>query len=423
MTRQPERPDEIERMFANDTDSPPPELEARMQARLQTLRSRIESVSSSPVTPQENWIMSLIRNLNAGRVRWATVGGLAIAVLIVAFAFIGNGPASNSYAAVVERLKKAATARFNMEITGVPGMNDMEVVFYRKEPDKTRMEVKGGAGDGEMVSVVDTTAQKVISLIPATHKAVEFDLGLWRESDSANDYFKIMDRLDDLPAEADSATFDELDGRRVRVYLVHSDTDDKYLWIDDATGDLLRYVIEFSETNGGNRVVMSDFQFNLALDDALFSVEAPEGYELVAVPNDAGSLADANETHLLDYLRISRDATGAFPAIVDPARPFETSQLMAKTAQQYLQQEARAGRLKIANEQEGMKLAMQFVPSVFFVTKMNSANDYHYAGDKIAPGNPNDWIAWWRPDGSTTYRVILGDLSIIDASPEEAAAH
>ena len=54
---------------------------------------------------------------------------------------------------------------------------------------------------------------------------------------------------------------------------------------------------------------------------------------------------------------------------------------------------------------------------------MQPANDFHYVGASIKPGNAADWICWWKPTGATTYRVIHGDLSITDATAEEALAH
>jgi hypothetical protein len=41
-------------------------------------------------------------------------------------------------------------------------------------------------------------------------------------------------------------------------------------------------------------------------------------------------------------------------------------------------------------------------------------DDWHYAGEARL-GDANAKVCWWRPKGSTTYRVVYGNLEIRDA--------
>ena len=62
---------------------------------------------------------------------------------------------------------------------------------------------------------------------------------------------------------------------------------------------------------------------------------------------------------------------------------------------------------------------MLFMRATMFVRAMKPENDWHYAGEGVQLGEAPTPICWWRPDGSETYRVVYGDLSIEDVAPEE----
>jgi hypothetical protein len=42
----------------------------------------------------------------------------------------------------------------------------------------------------------------------------------------------------------------------------------------------------------------------------------------------------------------------------------------------------------------------------------------HYAGNGVKLGDAETAIFWYLPEGSETYRVIYGDLSVKDVTPE-----
>jgi hypothetical protein len=47
-----------------------------------------------------------------------------------------------------------------------------------------------------------------------------------------------------------------------------------------------------------------------------------------------------------------------------------------------------------------------------------SLKDRHYAGSGVKVGEADKAVFWYLPDGSQTYRVIYGDLSVKDVAPE-----
>ena len=53
-----------------------------------------------------------------------------------------------------------------------------------------------------------------------------------------------------------------------------------------------------------------------------------------------------------------------------------------------------------------------------FVQKLPADSDWHYAGKGVKFGDADTAIFWYRPEGSETYRVIYGDLSVKDVAPQ-----
>jgi hypothetical protein len=46
-----------------------------------------------------------------------------------------------------------------------------------------------------------------------------------------------------------------------------------------------------------------------------------------------------------------------------------------------------------------------------FFAGLRYDQDFHYAGGGVTLGDGKRPIAWWKPKGSSTYRVLMGDLT------------
>jgi outer membrane lipoprotein-sorting protein len=422
MTREPIEPEDIERMFADESDSLPPEVEARMRVHLETLHAKIDGASTPSDTSKESWIMSIVRNLKTGRARWGTAAVFAVIAFALLYAFSGGGPGSASYAAVAERLRSAKTLCYKGKSTApnspVPSTT-MSVYFM--EPGllrmETQMEMRMGTQSQKVESVMvsDNQKGKAIGYYPASRQYVLMSL----PDLPMNDLTRASGELRKLPAKADEAMFGELDGRRVRIYLADEEYVRKTLWIDDATGELVHYVMEYPKDKGGMRIEMSDFQFDPTLDPKLFSIEPPAGYQPLSA---ALKLEQPGEQHLLAFLRFYTDEIGRFPAILDPSRPTDVTRSLQDEAMKLAWKGRKTGSDKESKDKV-MQDSLQFTNGLMFVLQMQPGNDFHYAGANIKPGNAADWICWWKPTGATKYRVLHGDLTLGDATEDEATAH
>jgi hypothetical protein len=52
-----------------------------------------------------------------------------------------------------------------------------------------------------------------------------------------------------------------------------------------------------------------------------------------------------------------------------------------------------------------------------FVSRLPKG-DWHYAGNGVKQGDGSKAIFWYKPNGSKTWRVVLGDLKVKDAAAE-----
>jgi len=226
----------------------------------------------------------------------------------------------------------------------------------------------------------------------------------------------LIEELRTLPDRADELLGErEMDGRRVLEFVVTEEATRMTAWVDAETWDLVRVEAEMGP---GVRVVMTDFQFNVDLDDALFSLAPPEGYTRLGFRPD---LSEPNEQDLIRLLRFwaKRDRDSLFPLTLDQAKLTKAAVEMARAAKPATPPDQ-------LTEEEINQFVSQVAREIMFVTRgtmfaaqMKAENDWHYAGAGVQLGAAATPICWWRPDGSETYRVVYGDLSVEDVAPEE----
>jgi hypothetical protein len=179
------------------------------------------------------------------------------------------------------------------------------------------------------------------------------------------------------------------------------------VWIDPQTRELVRVETEFANAPGMS-VTMTDFRFNVELDDALFSLTPPEGYTRLEVQVDASEVA---EQDFIEYLRLWSTWTkdGTFPPTVNPVQLSKLAMEM-KAHDRFIADQT--------SEKERMGHAMHMSRGTMFVLKLPAASNWRYAGENVKYGDAQTPIFWYRPEGSATYRVIYGDLTVKDITPE-----
>ena len=335
---------------------------------------------------------------------------LAAAAVIIIAVLIGlhySGDSisitSTAYADVVERLHNARTLTFTVETTTpVEGMPSMKVEIAFKEPGYMRMTAPGG-----YVSVMDYVQEKGITILPPRKQFIEIEMSNL-PNDPAQQQFEAIEKLRTLPDRADEELgTKEIDGRVLQGYRVTEENVINTVWIDPQTRELVIVEMEFVSAPSMS-VIMTDFQFDVDLDDSLFSLTPPDGYTRMEIQVD---LSEISEQDLIEFLRLwstwTKDST--FPPTVNPAE-------LAKIAME-MEKQGEFGDDQTP-EQERLEHVMQMTRGLTFLLNLHTESNWRYAGEDVKFGDADTAIFWYRPKGSETYRVIYGDLSVKDVAPE-----
>jgi hypothetical protein len=329
--------------------------------------------------------------------RLALAAVVALAVILGLSLFTGDG-AGRTYAKVVDQLHNAHTLTFSVVTrTGVESMPTVRIDFAYRDTGQLRTTTADG-----YVSVAEATATGVrgISLVPPTKSYVAFEMTNVPK-DAAQDPWTTVEQLRALPAQASEVLGRrEMDGRMLDGFVAREDDATTTVWIDPKTGRLLRAEMEFASAPGMS-MTLSDFQFDVVLDDSFFSLQPPAGYTPVPVSADASQVT---EQDFIDFLRLWTNWT------VDATFPPNVSGVeMAKVAVQMAREGKFVGPYVPGVGQE--RQAQVMYRGVVFVTRLPTAT-WRYAGQNVRFGDAAVPIFWYQPTGSATWRVIYADLHV-----------
>ncbi len=335
--------------------------------------------------------------------KMAAAAVIIVAVLIAIHQMAGNG-ASAVYASVVEQLQNARTMTYSlitqMNIENVPTVR-VDMAF--KEPGYMRITTTDG-----YLTAIDWAQNKGISILPPRKQFIEFEATSYRH-DPAQDPFAVIENLRTLPSRADAELGEkEIDGRLLQGFRVIEEGVINTVWVDPRTGELARVVMEFPDAPGMS-VIMTDFQFNVELDDSLFSLTPPEGFERVEIQADVSEVA---ERDLIEYLRAWSSWTkdGTFP-------PTLAGMQLPKVAME-MEKQGKFGEGQTTQEQRERE-RMTMYRGLMFVYQLPAESNWRYAGENVSYGDADTPIFWYRPAGSENYRVIYGDLTVEEVLPED----
>ncbi|MHC4537430.1 MAG: zf-HC2 domain-containing protein [Planctomycetota bacterium] len=190
----------------------------------------------------------------------------------------------------------------------------------------------------------------------------------------------------------------EINGQKAIVFEATGPNESVKIWADPETALPIR--IEF--TLGQMSAIMKNFQINPPVDDSLVNMDVPDGYALAKTDLD---MTDVTEKDFIESLRIwakvIRD--GTFP-----------DEISSESAMK--QVPALGAKLTALNlsEKEGTQMGLNFGKGLMFHQILQTQGQCHYAGQGIKLGDASKAIFWYKPQGSATYRVIYGDLSVKD---------
>jgi outer membrane lipoprotein-sorting protein len=302
---------------------------------------------------------------------------------------------------MIDSIVEAKTAKFHMTVT-FEGQPEQTMTAYSKG-QKLRQEMTNG-----FVNIADWTAGKMVGLDPSNKTATVFNLkNMPQDKRTGNQFEQLRVQLKEAMEKPDSKIEKlgtrEIDGRQAVGFLFETVPHDLKVWGDAKTGLPLR--IESTMPGPPQAVVsMSEFQFNLPLDDSLFSTAPPEGYTVHSMDMDASL---PTEKDLITALRLAAELSdGEFP---DALNTLTVPKIFAGMA------EIEPGKAPSDEQMQGlMQKAVTLGRGLQYAITVSQMQNFEawYGGEGVKLGDAEQPIFWTRPRGEATWRVIYGDLSV-----------
>jgi len=334
----------------------------------------------------------------------AAAAAIIIVVLIGIHQIGGSTPA---FAEVVRPFLTAHTATFKMtmEVEGVPPQK-FDCMYA--EPARMRQT----AQDNSAVVISDFQQGRIVTLLPAQKRAMVIEMENMPDEDHSkfNMFREIRKHLQEAQdTEDESVQFlgeKEIDGLTVIGYHVQKPAVDITVWADPQT----KLPVEMTNTSGPTTYTMTDIVFDVELDESLFNLEIPDGYTVRTMQVDA---SEPTEKDLLEMFHIwAEHMDGNLPSVLDMNASMEFVKYQRKKMKEEGQEPSEESVLEL------QKTIMKMGRGAVFVQQMPAESDRHYTGKGVKFGDAEKAIFWYRPEGSETYRVIYGDLSVKDVAPE-----
>ena len=205
------------------------------------------------------------------------------------------------------------TAQTNLPWPGTT--ENMKIKIMSNGPGRMRQEM-----GQHQVMIMDYPAGKTLTLSPENKIAVILNIKGTPQF-MQQDWFAGLKKLSQN-ASAEDLGLQTLDGKEVKGFRIKEvENGPVTFWVDPKSGDPIKVEIQqkipdFSNPEGKGEItmkmVMSNFQFDVPLDESLFSLTPPEGYKLQ--PEMNMDFSNASEKDVIEVLRrYANLENGAFP--------------------------------------------------------------------------------------------------------------
>ena len=379
--------------------------------------------------------------------RIAAAAVFAFAVAGVAFWFHGGG-AVPAFAEFLQPILDAKTVKFKMtmETTGTPAalaemaglsaerqkelmkphtFEVMELGFNRvrqesEMPDKSKR-----------VEIWDGRQRKQLVLYPAGKRAMLYDYSQRPDDKTTNNEDRglasprrrpeepgpvvlfrslLLDTMHKPDGQRESLGEKEIDGRRVVGFRLSVRGTVLNVWGDPKTRVPVR--IEWTSALMPHyKGTTSDFEFNVPMDESLFSVDPPAGYTVIVKQRQPSDDSPAGEKDLIEMFRCyGQWCGGRFPDLLD-------AQWIGEVVSKAMRIDAdlHHDKPQAKRDQEEEEAQHKILRGMMFVVPLPKDLDRHYAGRGVSIGAADTPVFWYRPKDAKKYRVIYADLSVQEA--------
>ena len=340
--------------------------------------------------------------------RISKLAAAAVIIIAVFIAFYQFDSSSVVWADVVRPILTARTVIFNVVMD--EGQNVPVTRVMNMGTQRIRSEVLSADGQTiQMIAIIDFNTSRVLTLNPKQKIAALIDLKDLPEKPEnvLEEIRNIINELQNDPnVSIEQLGEQEIDGRIATVFHATGPDGKLTIWADSQTA----LPIRLEQKGRQIQFACTDFQFDIEMDESLFSMEIPEGYPAPPMVGEIpiSAMLGGTEQDLVEFLRIYAEIIldGAFPEDLSPQVWIDD---VKKNRNKFAQ---------LSKEQNLEGPPLKFARGWVFFRLLKAENDWHYVGNGVKLGDTESEVCWYRPDGSETYRVIYGDLSVKDVAPE-----
>ena len=328
-----------------------------------------------------------------------SIARLAVAAAVVIVAAIGVHywmVPTVTFADVVEPILNARTMIFDYvvgdEQTGPTVTDTISGQRIRRELSNVPT----------MVMIIDLDSSKMLVLDSAEKTAAYVDITgqVGQQHQSFLKFLRYV--ITKLKDDHEKLGEEEIDGRKTVVFEAKGPGEQVKIWADPETAA----PISIELTLGQMSAVTKNFQINPPVDDSWVSMDVAGGYTSAKTDLD---MTNVTEKDFIESLRVWAKIIndGTFPDEIGSESAMKQVPVLG----------AKLTAMNIS-EEEGTQMGMSFGKGLMFHQNLQTQSQGHYAGQGVKLGDASKPVFWYQPEGSATYRVIYGDLSVKDISKE-----
>lgn len=332
---------------------------------------------------------------------------LAIAAVVVIAALIvfqSNTFVTPSFAQVIKPLFEAQTIVFDM-ITGKEDDSKAPVIHDIIKGQMIRRTISTLANT---TMIIDIDGKRMLNLDSQTKGALYSDIkGPLEEGTRSFLKFirEALTRVQSSPGfKPQQLPRQEFDGRELVGFLSENPNERIVIWADPKTALPVR--IEMKP--GEQEMLLKNFEFDVPLDDELFSMNIPEGYKSMEAALD---LTNPTEQDFVAFMGFwAKEMLGGhFP---DSIGTQEFMKLVEPMQQKLKEMQA--------TPEQGMQVGGYYAKGMMFMQlfELHHKGTCKYLGKGVQYGDAGKAIFWYKFKDAAAYRVIYGDLSVRDVAEE-----
>jgi outer membrane lipoprotein-sorting protein len=444
---------------AKESEGP---LQAAVQASARSLTRCPDNRPLSQIQKIRNTVMKYpIRSLSI----FAACGSALIAALLIISPQMKGNVAFAEVCAIIQRSQTmVCTGQMNVPMPGATDTTKVKIMSL--EDGRLREEI-----GSQMVMIVDWPTGKMLTLSPGVKSAILISFkGMPKQpmQPMQQDFLAGLKKLTQSP-NAEDLGLKTVDGKEVKGFRVKNENLTVTFWADPKSGDpiTVEYQQEIPNFNKdiqhhldkeikempeslqkeiqqkqadslgkegkGDKtmiMVLSNFQFDVPLEDSLFSLTPPEGYQLQEMSMD---WSGSSEKDVIEVLRRAADMdNGQFPDSITSQKLIlklslkSTMKWSFEMGKQAAQAAVQAAKDKAAGKEPQNASAPMVPPEMLkeqsemgsligrMTTFLSENGGWKYAGKGVKIGDAQTPIFWYIPKAAKQGRVIYGDLSVKD---------